>query len=104
MTSEPGELVRYHVARGIATVALDSPHNRNALSTALMNQLLEAFTAAGTDDAVRVIVLTHTGPVFCSGADLAETAAALSAGDVPAGRLGDVLAAIWESPRPVVAR
>ena len=51
-----------------------------------------------------MIVLTHTGPVFCSGADLKETAAALATGRVPVGRLGDVLAAIWESPKPVVAR
>ena len=51
-----------------------------------------------------MIVLTHTGPVFCSGADLKETAAAFAAGTVPAGRMGEVLAAIWECPKPVVAR
>jgi methylglutaconyl-CoA hydratase len=49
-------------------------------------------------------VLSHTGPVFCSGADLKETAAAYDSGTVPAGMLGDVLAAIWECPKPVVAR
>jgi methylglutaconyl-CoA hydratase len=53
---------------------------------------------------VRVIVLSHTGPVFCSGADLKETAEAAAAGEVPVSRLGDVLAALWESPKPVVAR
>ena len=65
---------------------------------------LGARPAAQDDPAVRVIVLSHTGPVFCSGADLKETAAALHGDGVPAGRMGDVLAAIWESPKPVVAR
>ena len=56
------------------------------------------------DDTVRAVVLSHTGPVFCSGADLKETAAAYASGSVPAGMLGDVLAAVWECPKPVLAR
>jgi methylglutaconyl-CoA hydratase len=95
-------LVRYGTARGVATVTLDSPSNRNALSSALIGQLLDALAAADADPAARAVVLTHTGPVFCSGADLKETAANPDA--PPAGRLGEVLAAIWESPKPVVAR
>jgi methylglutaconyl-CoA hydratase len=51
-----------------------------------------------------VVVLGHTGPVFCSGADLKETAAAFEAGRPPISRLGEVLAAIWEGSKPVVAR
>jgi methylglutaconyl-CoA hydratase len=97
-------LVRSVVDTGVATVTLDSPNNRNALSSALVAELVAALDAAATDDAVRVIVLSHTGPVFCSGADLKETAAAFATGDMPAGRMGDALAAIWESPKPVVAR
>jgi len=104
MPSDHLDLVRYGFARGVATITLNSPHNRNALSTALMAQLADALTAAANDDGVRVIVLTHTGSVFCSGADLAETAAALSAGAVPVGRLGEVLRLIWEHPKPVIAR
>jgi methylglutaconyl-CoA hydratase len=95
-------LVRSGTARGVATVTLDSPSNRNALSSALIAQLLDALAAADADPAVRAVVLTHTGPVFCSGADLKETAASPDA--PPAGRLGEILAAIWESPKPVVAR
>ncbi|SCG73978.1 methylglutaconyl-CoA hydratase [Micromonospora siamensis] len=96
--------MRVSTARGVTTLTLDSPHNRNALSTALMTQLLDGLAAAVADDTVRVIVLDHTGPVFCSGADLKETAAAYASGTVPAGKLGDVLAAVWECPKPVVAR
>jgi methylglutaconyl-CoA hydratase len=97
-------LVHCDIAAGVATVTLDSPHNRNALSSRLIDELLAALDAAVADEAVRVVVLTHTGPVFCSGADLKETAAGLAEGRVPAGRMGEVLAAIWECPKPVVAR
>ncbi|MEU8047762.1 enoyl-CoA hydratase-related protein [Micromonospora echinofusca] len=103
MTS-PDVLVRAATARGVTTLTLDSPHNRNALSTPLMTQLLAGLAEAVADDAVRVVVLDHTGPVFCSGADLKETAAAYASGTVPAGMLGDVLAAVWECPKPVVAK
>src|SRR5262244_399682 len=97
------DLIRYEVRRGVATITLDSPDNRNALSTALIEQLLAALARADADDAVRVMLLAHTGPVFSSGADLRETAAALASGGIPAARLGEVLAAVWESPKPVVA-
>jgi methylglutaconyl-CoA hydratase len=98
-------LVRADTTGGVCTITLDSPHNRNALSSALMTELLACLDRAAGDDAARVVVLSHTGTVFCSGADLKETAAALAAdGQVPAARLGDVLAAVWECPKPVVAR
>ncbi|MEV4493528.1 enoyl-CoA hydratase-related protein [Micromonospora coxensis] len=103
MTS-PDRLVRVATARGVTTLTLNSPHNRNALSTPLMTELLDGIAAAVADETVRVIVLDHTGPVFCSGADLKETAAAYASGTVPAGMLGDVLAAVWECPKPVLAK
>jgi methylglutaconyl-CoA hydratase len=111
MSSSVPTLVRVDVGRGVATLTLDSPDNRNALSSALVAQLGEALAAATADDAVRVIVLSHTGPVFCSGADLKETAAILAGGGegdgggtLPVVRLADLLAAVWECPTPVVAR
>lgn len=103
MTS-PDALVRSGTASGVTTLTLDSPHNRNALSTRLMTELIEGLAAAVADDAVRVVILTHTGPVFCSGADLKESAQAYATGTLPAGMLGDVLAAVRECPKPVVAR
>jgi methylglutaconyl-CoA hydratase len=104
MTAATDPLVRVSTASGVTTLTLDSPHNRNALSTPLMTQLLAALDDAVRDEAVRVVVLSHAGPVFCSGADLKETAAAYASGTVPAGMLGDVLAAVWECPKPVLAR
>jgi len=62
----------------IATITLDSQHNRNALSRQLLADLhrtLDEAAHAGP----RAIVLTHRGPAFCAGADLKERAAAGSA-------------------------
>ncbi|OLB80755.1 MAG: enoyl-CoA hydratase [Actinobacteria bacterium 13_2_20CM_2_71_6] len=97
-------LVRTATARGVATLTLDSPTNRNALSGALIGQLLDALAAADADPAVRVVVLSHTGPAFCSGVDLAETEAARASGALPAARMGELLQAVWEFPKPVLAR
>lgn len=107
MAQPSAPLVRAATVRGVATLTLDSPHNRNALSTTLMRRLREALAAAVADDAVRVIVLDHAGPAFCSGIDLAEAAAAGATGNAdgdPAAHLPGVLADVWECPKPVVAR
>ncbi|MDQ6874797.1 MAG: enoyl-CoA hydratase-related protein [Actinomycetota bacterium] len=96
-------LVRYVVSAGLATVTLDSPHNRNALSAQLIAELVEALHSAAGDPAVRVIVVTHTGPVFCSGADLAQAAGSGPAGQ-PAATMPALLQALWESPKAVVGR
>ena len=66
-----GHLVSVAVTEGIATITLDSPANRNALSQQLLADLHSALDDAETAKA-RVIVLTHTPPVFCAGADLKE--------------------------------
>ncbi|MGH8875751.1 MAG: enoyl-CoA hydratase-related protein [Stackebrandtia sp.] len=98
------DLVTYAVDRGAATLCLNSDANRNALSTPLMRQLLAHLETAAKDDAVRVVVLGHNGRVFCSGADLKETAAAREAGEIPASLLTEVLARLWEFEKPVIAR
>lgn len=97
------ELVHYTVAGGIATITLDSPHNRNALSAQLRRELLEHLNSANADDAARVIVLDHTGTVFCAGMDLKEAGGA-SAADQPVNDFPAILETIWTSPKPVVAK
>ncbi len=70
---------RYAVAAGVATIALDEPETRNALSDELLDALLAAFERARDDDDVRCVVLTSTHErVFSSGGNLAGFAA-----DVP---------------------
>jgi enoyl-CoA hydratase/carnithine racemase len=68
----PDELVHYEVADRIATITLDSPHNRNALSRQLVTELVERLDRAGQDADVLAVVLQSSGRVFCSGADLTE--------------------------------
>jgi enoyl-CoA hydratase/carnithine racemase len=69
--------LRYEVAGAVATIALDEPSTRNALSDALLGELLAAFAAARDDEAVRCVVLASTHPtVFSSGGDLARFATA----------------------------
>ena len=74
------KVLQVEVARGVATLTLDSPANRNALSRAMRAQLRTALADALADDAVRVVVLDHTGRVFCSGMDLSEAAGGPGAG------------------------
>jgi enoyl-CoA hydratase len=97
------ELVHYAVERAIGTVTLDSPANRNALSAALVGEASTHLATAAADPDVRGVVLTHTGTVFCAGADLKEQAAE---GGPEAGtrRMLGLLRAIVELPKPVIAR
>ncbi len=66
------ELVLTDVSGGIATVTLNRPEARNALSGALLRDLRSAVRAAQEDDAVDVIILTGADPTFCAGLDLKE--------------------------------
>jgi len=97
------ELVHYAVAQGVATITLDSPHNRNALSAQLRRELRDHLSAAEHDEAARVIVLDHTGPVFCAGMDLKEAGGA-SASNQGVNEFPAILEQIWTSPKPLVAK
>lgn len=99
----PEEVVHYAVANGVATVTLDSPENRNALSTQLRHELSAHLDQAISDTSVRVVVLTHTGTVFCSGMDLKE-ARSVDAETQRVNEFPAILERIWHSPTPVVAR
>ncbi len=71
--------VLYELTDGVATIALDQPETRNALSDEVLDDLIEAFELARDDDGVRCVVLTSTHEkVFSSGGNLAGFAA-----DVP---------------------
>jgi enoyl-CoA hydratase/carnithine racemase len=68
-------LLRDLDAQGILRLTLNDVARRNALSEAMLANLNEAFESAGTDPAVRVIVLAANGPAFCAGHDLKEMTA-----------------------------
>ena len=69
------ELVLTEVADQIATITLNRPEARNALSGALLKDLVAAVRDAQADDAVSVIILTGADPAFCAGLDLKELGA-----------------------------
>jgi methylglutaconyl-CoA hydratase len=83
---------------GIRTLTLDSPANRNALSIRLLGQLAQALHEATADAEVRAVVLTGTGTVFCSGADLSER------GSGAPNRMPEILTTMVDSPVPVLVR
>src|SRR4051794_2194277 len=97
-------LVHYAVEGSVARLTLDSPDNRNALSTTLVHQLHQGLTDATEESGARAVVLGHTGGTFCAGADLAE-AARRDPGDVavdPARALTHLLGGLLGLPRPVI--
>ncbi|WP_297794564.1 enoyl-CoA hydratase family protein [Mycobacterium sp.] len=71
-----------------ARLTLNSPHNRNALSTTLVTQLHQGLRDAASDSAVRAVVLGHTGGTFCAGADLSEAGGGSPSGDREGGAAG----------------
>ncbi|MFM9035566.1 MAG: enoyl-CoA hydratase family protein [Mycobacterium sp.] len=97
-------LVSYRADGNVVRLTLDSPHNRNALSSALVSQLRDGLGRAAADPSVRAVVLGHTGNTFCAGADLSEA----TGGDpqqAAAGRaheLAALLRSIVECPVPVI--
>ncbi|GAA0623708.1 enoyl-CoA hydratase family protein [Sporichthya brevicatena] len=90
--------VRSEVRGGVATLTLDEPDNRNALSESLVNGLGDGLARACADESVRVIVLTNTGSTFCAGADLR------GGGGAPRWSPTEIYQLILDAPKPVVGR
>jgi enoyl-CoA hydratase len=67
--------VRYEVEERIATITLDRPEARNALSAEVRRLLPELVARAGDDPEVDVVILTGADPAFCAGLDLKELGA-----------------------------
>jgi enoyl-CoA hydratase/carnithine racemase len=86
----------------VATITLDSQHNRNALSRQLVTELFGHLRAAEADESVRVVLIRAEGRVFCSGADLAE--ASSEGMEVGARRIVELQRLIASMDKPVVTR
>ena len=93
------------VADGRARITLDRPERRNALSLALMQELIATLRRLGADPGVRVIVVEGAGPAFCAGHDLGEMVGRDAAFYA---RLFDVCVELMEAvhgvPQPVIAK
>ncbi len=67
--------IRYDVdADGIATLTIDRPDKRGAMTYAMLNAFIGKVGEAGADDKVRVLIVTGSGGAFCAGTDLADLA------------------------------
>lgn len=66
------EVVVSAAVDGVATITLNRPEKRNALSIAVRDLVSDALDELAADEAVRCVVLTGAGDVFCAGFDLAE--------------------------------
>ncbi|MDQ3737795.1 MAG: enoyl-CoA hydratase-related protein [Actinomycetota bacterium] len=97
-------LVQVATTAQAVTITLDSPRNRNALSRALVGEAMAAFEdiarqVAERPDDIRAVVLTHTAPAFCAGADLKER----SHGAPDSMPFVALLQQIMDLPVPVIA-
>ncbi|MCW2782141.1 MAG: enoyl-CoA hydratase [Marmoricola sp.] len=96
------ELVHYEVADRVATITLDSPANRNALSRQLVTELFERLERSGSDETASVVLIRSADRVFCSGADLSE--ASSTGMEEGAKTLVELQRRIITHPKPVVTR
>ncbi len=91
---------------GIATLTMNRPQARNALSMGLMGELLEGLSALARDASVKVVILADAGPGFCAGHDLRELRSQPRREVYQAvfRRCSELMLALQRLPKPVIAR
>jgi enoyl-CoA hydratase/carnithine racemase len=102
-----GAELLYEVTDGVATLTLNRPERRNALSWGLIAQLRARLAEAKASDAVRVVVITGAGDkAFCAGADLGNMADGASFLELHEGRggLADLFKEMYALGKPTIAR
>jgi methylglutaconyl-CoA hydratase len=100
-------VVEIDAASGVATISLNRPEARNALSAVLVDELCDAIAWADADERVRVMLLRGEGKDFCAGADLKALSQMMEAGVEEqledADALGDLFLIMRRVETPVVA-
>ncbi|WP_138472606.1 crotonase/enoyl-CoA hydratase family protein [Poseidonocella sp. HB161398] len=95
-------------ARGVAHLELNAPDRRNVLSAAMIAELTDAAAALDADPAIRAVVLSGAGKIFCAGGDLAWMKAQVSAGRAErmaeARKLAEMLDALNRMRKPLIGR
>jgi enoyl-CoA hydratase/carnithine racemase len=99
-------MVQVAAEGGIAMLMLSNPARKNAIGPAMVNELLHALEDANSDAEVRAVVITGAGDTFCAGGDFSQmTGGAAGAEALPhKGDYADLLLAMLNSPKPIVAR
>lgn len=105
VAAESGETVTVDVADGVATVTLNRPERRNAITGQVLAELNRALQSCDADDRVRVLVVTGAGSSFCVGAELIDDGASAGFGGAPVDGSTEVQG--WIAPyhlrKPVIA-
>ena len=104
--------VEFQLENGVLWTRLNRPEQMNAMTSAMRDEIIERFSAARADVAVRAVVLTASGKGFCTGADLSRPAGAPAPTEAPpVGATREVLRtgsqrllrSVWELEKPVIA-
>ncbi len=106
MADSQEQVLLRETSDGIATLTMNRPRQRNALSMALMGELNAALTDIAEDSAVKVVVIRGNGPGFCAGHDLKEMRAdnREEAHHRTMNECAKLMTAIINLPKPVIAR
>ena len=101
-------MLRWQVDRAVATLTLDRPQRKNALTFEIYAELRDTFRRLGSDEAVHAVVLHGAQDNFCSGGDVRDIIGQLVQMDLPhklrfTQMTGDVLQAMRHCPQPIVA-
>ena len=99
--------VLFEVDEAIATITLNRPAARNALTADMKAALIDTLARAGSDPEIRSVILTGAGQAFCAGQDLREHAELLEGGGSPLDTVrqhyNPIVTSIATMPKPVVA-
>ena len=90
-------------AAGVATLTLNRPERRNALTPALLDQLYAALTQITDDESVRAVVLTGAGKGFCAGQDLDALPPNGDVAELLRVHYAPVILQLVRMPKPVIA-
>jgi len=66
------EHLKFSIAEGVARIVLDRPERMNAFTFEMIDAWTRALACCGSDDSVKVVIVTGTGSAFCSGGDIVE--------------------------------
>ena len=100
------ETIQYEVSDRIATVTINRPERRNAMTAAMNKEFHKKIREAGEDDSVQVIIVTGAGGSFCSGTDLSDLDQQSSEDQVKeadAMERSEVFWPILHNPKPIIA-
>jgi 2-(1,2-epoxy-1,2-dihydrophenyl)acetyl-CoA isomerase len=99
--------VCWSLDEAVATITLNRPAARNALTSEMKTALLDAVGRAAGDPGVRAVIITGAGQAFCAGQDLKEYADILTSGGEPTDTVrrhyNPIITAITTMPKPVIA-